>query len=143
MIGQPTFMRDDIPIKRPALGELETGAPVVVVVPSYGRRQAARYIPAEVTSKARVWVTVTATGMQHPPSWRLRLDTQHDGSDTNYRVHFRTPEQALHEEARAEVDRYLGEQGIRLDLDSPWRRTAWDTIRLARMLWRVNNDVDG
>lgn len=142
MIGAPTFMRDDIPIQRPALGELEQGSPVVVHLSGSYRRGDDRYVPAQVVSKARVWVTVEETGRQRPNSWRFRLDTQDDGSGSNYRTSFRTPEQQLHEDAHAEAHRYLGEQGLRLESDSPWRKTTWNTIRLARMLWRVNHDVD-
>jgi hypothetical protein len=141
--GAPTFMRNDIPIQRPALGELELGSPVVVHLPRSRRRGGDRYVPAQVSHKARVWITVEETGREHPNSWHLRLDTQDDGSDSNYRTRFRTPEQQLHEDALSEAHRYLTEQGITLEHDSPWRKTAWDTIRLARMLWRVQHDVDG
>jgi hypothetical protein len=140
--GQPTFMRDNIPIRRPELGDIELGAPVVVHLPSKQGRYGGRYVPAQVVSKARIWVMVEETGREHPNSWRLRLDTQHDGSRDHHRTSFRTPDQQLHEEAHVEAYRYLGEQGIRLEYSSPWRKTPWDTIRLARMLWRVNHDVD-
>ena len=141
--GAPTFMRDDIPIQRPALGELELGSPVGVHLPRSHRRGGDRYVPAQVSHKARAWNTAEETGRQQPNYRRLGLDTQDDGSALTDRTRLRTPEQQLHEDALSEAHRYLTEQGITLEHDSPWRKTAWDTIRLARMIWRVQHDVDG
>jgi hypothetical protein len=139
----PTFMRDDVPIQEPKLDldAFVVGSPVVVSLPRYRANADREKVPAEVTAKARVWVTVTETGRERPNSWRFRLDTQDEGNRDfpQYNARFRTPEQEIHHAAVTEANAYLSQQGIRLDLDSPWRKTPWDTLRLARMIWRAEN----
>jgi hypothetical protein len=135
----PAFMRDDIPADEPKFDPdtLVVGSPVVVSESNVYRRKTV-LISARVTSKARVWIEVTATTTGRSQSWRLRLDTQDDGDDSNYKVRFHTPEQAAFRTARDEASSYLSDQGIRLDYGSPWKQAA-ATIRLARMIWAAEN----
>lgn len=143
-MSAPTFMRDDLPIQRPALGELVIGSPVVVSLPRQRARVRGEKVPAEVTAKARVWVTLTETATDRPRTWRMRLDSQDEGDQmyTQRNAWFRTPEQEIHEDALREARIYLNNQGIWLDTRSPWSSSAWNTLRLARMVWRADNDAD-
>lgn len=140
----PTFMRDDVPTKEPELdvNALVIGSPVVVTVPRFRAGSQGQKALAEVTTKARVWVTITEIGPRSVArQWRMRLDTQSEGSRMypQHDASFRTPEQDLYHEAFTQASLYLSQQGIRLDLDSPWNETLWGTIRLARMIWGAEN----
>jgi hypothetical protein len=138
--GKPTFAQDDLPAERPTFDPdaLTVGSTVWVAEPGHRHRRGGGNpsILAEVTAKARVWVTVTRTGAGWPKEWRFRLDTQADGRQSNWAPHFRTPEQDLFHRAYTEASAYLAEQGIRPDLGSPWRAER-ATIQLARMIWEA------
>jgi hypothetical protein len=141
-MSAPTFMRDDLPEQAPTFDpdELVIGSPVVVSLPQHRARKKGEQVPAQVTDKARVWVTLTETATDRPRTWRMRLDTQDEG-DRMYSQHnarFRTSEQAVHSEAASEARSYLAEQGIEIQLRSPWRDEQ-RVIELARMIWRHSN----
>lgn len=138
---QPTFMAEDIPNAAPGLGELKEGSEILVLQPMHHRRWTGQQEPdrAVVTSKARIWITAEQPyGLK---SWRLRLDSQTDGSESSYAVRFYTPEQwRFHQVTRAASD-YLTSQGIRIEYNSPWK-TDSRTIKLARIMWFVASNVD-
>lgn len=140
---RPTFLTDDLPEKRPELGTLAVGDTVWVIEPSHRHKRGGGAPPvlATVTAIARVWITVTRQGDGYPREWRLRLDTQTDGQQSNWATSFRTPAQQLWAWAWGEASRYLSEQGLHLDIGSPWRAER-QTIRLARTIWEASN-VDG
>lgn len=140
----PTFMAEDLPDAAPELGKLEVGDEILVVHPSYRTRNTDPNQPerAVVTSKARIWITAEQPyGLdmsRYRKSWRLRLDNQTDGGESNYAVRFYTPDQWRFRQALNDAERYLVTQGIRVEWDSPWKHRA---IELARMVWRCGSKI--
>lgn len=130
------FMAEDIPDGPPrvTLDDMRPGSPAVVIVPSYRRGSRTDPIHAVIVSAARVWCEVESTGGPHPQTWRLRLDTQTDGSTSTYAVRWRTPAQHEWHEALRSADAFLSDQGIHLGLGSRWNDPA-DRIELARLVW--------
>jgi hypothetical protein len=139
---RPTFVTR--PESRPELGEVKVGDTVWVQEPRHRRSAGAPpSVLGEVTSVARVWITVKRRDDGHPREWRLRLDTQDEG-DRRYTQHnavFRTPAQQLWYWAHTEATTYLREQGITCEHRSLWSSEA-GAIRLARIIWEASN-VDG
>ena len=140
---RPTFMAGDLPEKRPELGALNVGDTVWIVEPAHRHARGGDNPPAlaVLESKARVWATFRRQDDGWPKEWRLRLDTQTDGQQSNWATSFRTPAQQLWAWAYSEASAYLHEQKINLELGSPWRAER-QTIRLARIIWEATN-VDG
>lgn len=139
---RPTFLAPDLPERRPELGELKVGDTVWVQQPR-NRRSAGSppAVLAEVATVARVWITVKRKDNDgHPRDWRMRLDTQDEG-DRQYTQHnasFRTPAQQLWHWAHTEASTYLRDQGVTVEMRSPWSNEA-GTIRLARIIWEASN----
>jgi hypothetical protein len=119
--------------KRPELGELKVGQEVMVrrsPNDMRGRRPASeRYIPAVITKVARVWIEIERTcgDREKLPSWsiyrwRMRQDSQDEGTQfTGSNASFATLEQHAWDQTRNWAFEVLSENGIRLDMDSPWR----------------------
>lgn len=110
---------------RPELGKLAVGDQVLVFPGGFTRSEP-EPVQAIVTKVSRVWVEMKRSSEEGwPKEWRLRLDTQHDGTDSNYRTRFVTQEQ------------YAWEQRI---------REAHETLRAAKIfpepnsLWYGNED---
>ena len=82
------------------------------------------YIPATVTKAARVWLEleeVTPVG-RYPRTWRMRRDTQKDGSQyPGSSERFVTMDQYRAEVAQHEARAFLSGQGITVEHSSPWR----------------------
>lgn len=130
----PLFMDATLPTSRPGFDPagLQVGSTVVVVDrPSWKRTEV---YAGTVTKKARIWIEVKrADGNGFPREWRLRLDDQTDGTKSStYGASFRTPEQHRYHQAYEEAAKYLVDQGLRVELSSPWNGR---TIELARLLW--------
>jgi hypothetical protein len=129
MTEQPLFMNPDLPLTEPKLdpATITVGSEVIVVIPSHRRGVHDRQILTKVTKRGRVWITVeTAELTARKDSWPLRLDTQHDGKDSNYRTYFYTFEQMAYRETLQAARQFLSSQGIQTDYSSPWRsRTIW------------------
>jgi hypothetical protein len=141
---RPTFLTPDLPEKRPEMGELNVGDTVWIVEPSHRHARGGGSPPAlaVLESKARVWATFRRQEEGgYPKEWRLRLDTQTDGQQSNWATSFRTPAQQLWHWAHSEASAYLREQKIITDYGSPWGTEA-GTMRLARIIWEATN-VDG
>lgn len=125
---QPLFMDPRLPMERPGLpADFGVGSPVVVIEPSHRRRDKPTLVAGVVTDKARVWIVVKTA--QPNRVYRLRLDSQTDGSDSIYDYRFRTPQQHAWEEAQNAAWQYLAEQGVRLDFSSPWRNQPMSLAR--------------
>lgn len=137
---RPLFMNPELPLIEPKLdpATIVLGSEVIVVIPSYSRKTLDRQILTKVIKRGRVWITVeTAEETARKGTWDLRLDTQHDGKDSNYRVHFYTFAQYAYREARNAAYQFLNvEQGIRTESSSPWHRRS---IELARIIWQAQN----
>ena len=131
------FMAEDIPDGPPKVtrDDMRPGSPVVVIVPSYHRGSRTDPIHAVIVSAARVWCEVESTSGSRPRTWRLRLDTQTDGSTSTYAVRWRTPAQHRYQEAWHCAEDFLRGQGIDLRHGSPWRDSPNAVIELARLLW--------
>jgi hypothetical protein len=143
MTEKPLFTQDDVPTKEPKLdpAAIVVGTEVMVVPPTYNRRYPAQHVLAKVINKGRVWITVETVEVTAPlKTWKLRLDSQHDGSTSNYKTYFYTLDQYRYRQALEEARTFLTEQqGIRTDYSSPWHHR---TIELARLLWKGMNDDD-
>lgn len=128
---------------RPALGELTVGQPVMVrrsPNDMRGRKGADRYIPARVTKVARVWVTIESTedSRYRPAVWRMRLDTQDEGTQySGLNASFLTMDQHAWTETRDWALTVLKDHGIDLRSNSPWRGRE---IELADILAKVGQD---
>lgn len=112
--------------KRPELGELTVGQPVMVrrsPNDMRGRKAEDRYIPATVVKVARVWVTLEGQepGWRTPRQWRMRLDTQDEGTQySGMNASFLTMDQHAWTETRDWARAVLKDHGITLDMRSPW-----------------------
>ena len=131
--------------ERPKLGTLEPGQKVIVRRSMNDSRRikdpAERFIPAEVVSVARVWVTIKRTTEGYPREWRMRKDRQHEGSTyigTN--ASFATLEQHAWDETAEWALGTLREQGIDLRNSSPWRGRE---IELADLLSKATTEGEG
>lgn len=130
---------------RPELGKLEQGQQVMVrrsLNDSRGRMLEDRYIPARVTKVGRVWVTLEATTHPHRGIWRMRLDTQDEGTKySGSNASFLTMDQHAWDETRDWALATLRDHGIDLRSDSPWRGRE---IELADHLAKIDpHDTDG
>jgi hypothetical protein len=108
---------------RPALGKVAVGDRLLVIPATYNNRMKQEPVEAVVTKVARVWVEMERSDGNgfRPTTWRLRLDTQHDGADSNYRTRFLTPEQHAWEEQTRMARVTLFDAGITLNGATPWR----------------------
>lgn len=123
------FASQEAPVTEPPLPEdFGVGSSILVLG---GTSRCSTTMPATVVKKGRVWVTVAP--VDGPPYlvWRFRLDTQTDGSDHGFPMHFRTPEQQRYREVSVDAALYLHTIGVRIEYDSPVRRVA-----LARLIYR-------
>lgn len=124
---------------RPELGELTPGQPVMVrrsPNDMRGRKPEDRYIPAVVVKAARVWVDLEGTEEIWKRTWRMRRDTQDEG--TQYSVsnaRFLTLEQHAWQETRDWALAVLQEHGLTVESRSPWRGRE---IELADLLAKVD-----
>lgn len=108
---------------RPELGTLKAGDRVYIQPSMNSRRRAGvmEYREAEVVKVARVWVTMRSLIMGWPQEYRMRLDTQDEGTESfGSNASFVTPEQREWDEAREFGLAYLREQGISLERSSLW-----------------------
>lgn len=109
---------------RPKLGELKPGQPVMVYRSPNdmrGRKPEDRAVPAEVVKAARVWVDLKHADQAIGRTWRMRHDTQDEGtrySGSNAR--FVTIEQYEWEETRRWALGFLWENGINVQRGSTW-----------------------
>lgn len=124
---------------RPELGKLEPGQRVIVRrSPNDMRRRPPedRYIPAVVVKAARVWVDLEGTEGAWKRTWRMRRDTQDEGSQySGSNARFLTLEQHAWQETRDWALAVLQEHGIDLRNSSPWRGRE---IELADILAKVD-----
>lgn len=105
---------------RPELGKLAVGDQVLVIPGGFFRNKPEPVL-ATVTKVARVWVEMKRSdGDGWPKDWRFRLDTQHDGTDSNYRARFFTPEQYAWKEKIDEARETLRAAKIFPEYSSPW-----------------------
>lgn len=136
----PAFMAPDIPPEPPELNpsKITVGSTIILVHPSYRYQGSTSNTPLQVkvTSKARVWIEACELGSS--TIYRLRLDTQTDGSDSYYSYRFRTLEQHRYFEAHSTASSYLWSQGIRFETSSKWDSEK-GRIELARMIWSAQN----
>jgi hypothetical protein len=104
---------------KPPLGKVAVGDRLIVIPATYSNRIKKEPAEAVVTKVGRVWVDLDeANG---PRSWHLRLDTQHDGSQSNYHDRFLTHEQQQWEQRQTAVHAYLREQRVTIEHRSPWQ----------------------
>lgn len=113
---------------RPPLGVPLVGDDVFV---REGGGRHATTTAAKITAVGRVWVTIEAANSRR--QWKLRKDTQRDARGVGYATNFVTPEQLAYDEKASTAAKYLAEQGIRVEYDSPWRGSD-GTIALAEIL---------
>lgn len=109
---------------RPELGPLKPGDSVFVILSSnasHGRTFAQRSFPGTVTKAACVWVEIETAPPGYSRHWRMRRDTQDQGSQyLGNNARFATPEQHAYDLAEHEAREYLREQRITVGFTSPW-----------------------
>jgi hypothetical protein len=125
-------------MERPTCGKLKVGDPVIVVI--HAGRSRSEY-PSTVESVARVWITVRPSGWSR--TLRFRLDTQRDGSTTNYPDHFITPEQHAYDEQMMAARRALADAGIRFNFGSPFDKNDAATLALAERVAQIVAAISG
>lgn len=110
------------PQQMPPLGDLKQGDQVFVIPCLIERgRHGALVIRAVVAKASRVWVEIHSAEEHFPAKWRMRRDTQDEGTEyINSNASFRTPEQHRWHVARSGGRQFLREQGISIAWKSPW-----------------------
>lgn len=108
---------------KPELGPVAVGDRLLVIIPKYNNPYP-EPIKADVTKVGRVWIEMEET--EQPRSfkraWRLRLDTQDNGTTSGrYGERFLTADQYAWEERIRLVDAALFDAGISLNNSTPWR----------------------
>lgn len=98
--------------ERPALGDLKVGDEVIV---QFGQRPR-RDMAATVVKVARVWIELK--GLEGHSTWRMRRDTQDEGSKYSFDASFLTPEQYAWTERLRVASEYISKAGIRIEYGS-------------------------
>lgn len=110
---------------RPELGDLTPEQPVMVRrSPNDMRRRPPedRWIPARVVKVGRVWIDLEGVDDGWPKTWRMRRDTQSEGTQySGSNASFATLDQHQWDETMAWARSVLKDNGIDLRNDSPWR----------------------
>ena len=127
------------PRKRPELGTLETGQPVMVrrsPNDMRGRPASQRYIPATVIKAARVWVDLEGKDGTWKRTWRMRRDTQDQGTQySGSNDSFLMMDQHAWTETRDWALATIHDHGLTVESRSPWRGRE---IELADLLAKVD-----
>lgn len=128
------------PPQRPSLGDIKPGDPVIVTRRGYRTRT---NVEAHVTKTARVWITLQETNQvaSLAKTWRMRRDTQNEGSGSATQDSFATPEQHAWDQCIDDADRYLREQGIEVRHSSDWY-PAHRRMQLADLIRAAEPDPD-
>lgn len=103
---------------KPPLGPVKVGDRLLVI-PAARNNRIKEPVEVTVTKVGRIWAEFAE--VDGPRSWRLRLDTQHDGGAGSVHDRFVTFEQRAWENRMRLVDAELFDAGIRIDHSSPWR----------------------
>lgn len=108
---------------RPELGELKVGQTVIVRRSGDLRHvvEEGRYVKAEVVKANRVWIEIDQIDAPYPRTWRMRRDTQNEGTGTSYVARFATVEQHAWDQRQEAAFSVLRGNGIRIENGSPWR----------------------
>ena len=106
---------------KPTLGPVAVGDRLLVIGRTYTGHDKDP-IEATATKIGRAWITLTETSQVRSMArtWRMRLDTQDDGTDGNYLDTFRTPEQHAWQVRTDTARRDLFDAGIMPSGGSPW-----------------------
>lgn len=111
--------------KKPELGELTVGQSVMVrrsPNDMHRRKGEDRYIPATVVKTARVWVDLEGMEETWKRTWRMRRDTQDEGTQySGSNASFLTMDQHAWEETRSWALATLKDHGLTVESCSPWR----------------------
>lgn len=126
---------------KPDLGPIAVGDPVIVVKRRYGgNRDDALFINAVVTKVGRVWVEMAEKDQVRSmaQTWRLRKDTQDDGTGVGWPTRFVTPEQNAWDDRVHAAWKALIEAGINPTGSSLWRTDEDRFLALADFLRAYN-----
>lgn len=110
----------------------EVGQRVIILPGGWGKKVAP--VPARIMKVARIWMDVESVDKRFPLHWRIRKDTLDEG-DRNYsqgNARLYTLELWAERERGQNAHAFLAEQGIRLDVDSPWRQREIELADLIR-----------
>jgi hypothetical protein len=108
---------------KPALGKVAVGDRLLLIIPKYNNPYP-EPVKADVTKVGRVWVEMEETEQvrSFKRTWRLRLDTQNDGTaNGRYNERFVTAEQYAWDERVRLAGATLSDAGISLNNSTPWR----------------------
>lgn len=110
-------------MSKPELGRVAVGDRLLVIVPRYSTPYP-EPIAADATKVGRVWVEMEEVEQvrSFKRTWRLRLDTQGDGTNGGkYGERFVTAEQYAYEERLRKARATLFDAGISLNGNTSWR----------------------
>lgn len=93
-----------------------------------------------VVKVGRVWIEILPEGWPAGRTRRFRLDTQTDGSEIGTPARFYTLDQWAERERRVEADRFLREQGIRIETGSRWHGREVELASLLRKAVSTGED---
>jgi hypothetical protein len=121
---------------KPELGPIAVGDHMLVIPATYSHKPS-EAIEAAITKADRVWIELEEVNPRpsRPRAWRMRRDTQDDGTDGIRRNRFLTHEQYAWHERRQAAYVYLMSTGIRLEGSSPWSEPDRQ-VELANLLRR-------
>ena len=124
-------MSIDFPNERPALGEIRVGDEVFVFAGHYGRKQPVPVL-AHIAKIGRVWLDIDAASSRR--TWRMRKDTQNEGSTYSHQARFLTAAQMEWWERLNDADTFLREQGIMTSIsEHGWHKPS-GRVRLADLI---------
>ena len=107
---------------RPALGKVAVGDELLVIRPFNRYRDDNDPVRVRVVKAARVWIDLEEIDQvsSYARTWRMRLDTQNEGSKYTQQDRFVTAEQYAYETRVDAADAYLCEVKVRSDYGSLW-----------------------
>jgi hypothetical protein len=130
-------------MSKPELGKIEVGDRLLVIPARMSRFADTTPRRVTVIKAARVWVDLVAEEDQdrlHPRTWRMRRDTQDEGTSSNYNDRFVTQEQYGWEQRARAAEEYLTEIDLQLSWQSPW--TKGDKVIVLANLLRKHHGLD-
>jgi len=125
--------------------DVKVGDEVFVKPGGYYGKNEPNFIPARVTKAARVWLEIECTNYVQSQlgyrTWRLRRDTQNDGTSGTYGARFLALDQAEREKQLNAANATLKLHGIDIRYESRWRSPS-QRIALAAALEALAAEMD-
>lgn len=121
-------------MNKPELGKVAVGDKMLVIEHRYRQINTHEVV---VTKVGRVWIDLAAEGNR---SYRMRLDTQNDGSQYSQKNRFVTQAQYEWEQKIEAARNVLVRAKINLDWDSTWYKDKARVLALAEFIRTYDED---